>query len=179
MNVWFSFRGLYSFGQATAVVFSQPIFPFEKVGDGLGLDAYFHAAQAGEQKVHLPHKSGLAALGLAARLDGHADLAAFTLQQSPFFRNFMRGEQTLRHEIEALAAHGQVGVLAKRFITVGEKIGAGDLALHHHGAGLPFPGDHVGRFAAGTGLLRKHDAATVSATKPLLGQTDKLLMGHA
>ncbi len=38
--------------------------------------------------------------------------------------------------------------------------------------------NHVRRFTAGAGLLRKHDAATISAAKPLFGQTYKLLMGH-
>ena len=38
------------------------------------------------KEIHFPHQSGLATLGLAARLYRHADFAALRFQQSPFWR---------------------------------------------------------------------------------------------
>jgi hypothetical protein len=42
-------------------------FPFEEFGDGLRLNADFHAAQAGEKKIHLPHEAGCTVLFRLAR----------------------------------------------------------------------------------------------------------------
>src|SRR5581483_10614179 len=105
MDVRLGVRGYDPFWQASAVVFNEAVLPFEKICDGLRLNAYFHAAQAGEQKIHLPHEAGLAALTFAAGLDGHADFAALAFKQPPLGRKLSRGDQALRREIKTLTAH--------------------------------------------------------------------------
>src|SRR4029077_521781 len=60
-NVEFFFGGRQSFGEAAAVVFGHAVLPLEEVGDALGFDANFDAAQAGEQQMHFAAKAGGAA----------------------------------------------------------------------------------------------------------------------
>src|ERR1041385_379166 len=75
MDIRLGFRGRDAFRQASTVVFSEAVLPFQKICDGLRLNADFNAAQAGQQEIHLPHQAGLAALGLATGLYGHTDFA--------------------------------------------------------------------------------------------------------
>jgi hypothetical protein len=67
MHVALRFWRDHAFGQAPAVVLHQAVFPFEEIGDGLRFDADFHAAQAGQQQVHLPHQAGFGALAVRTR----------------------------------------------------------------------------------------------------------------
>lgn len=153
MNVRLGFLGCDSFRQAAAVVFDEAVLPFEKISDGLRLNAYLNAAQAGQEEIHLPHESGLAALALAAGLDGYPNFAAFAFKQSPLGRELIGGDQALWREIKTLAAHGQLGILAEGLLAISKEVGAGDFALYHHGAASSFPADDVWRLTAGAGLL--------------------------
>ena len=178
MNVRLRFLGRDSFRQASAVVLNEAVLPFEKIRDGLRLNAHFYATQAGEQKIHLPHEAGLAALAFAAGLDGNADFTAFAFKQSPLGWKLVHGDQPLRREIKTFTAHGELGILAERLFAIGKEVGAGDFALDYHGAARALPANDVGRLAAGAGLFREDDAATISGTKPLLGEADEDCMGH-
>jgi hypothetical protein len=87
-------------------------------------------------------------------------------------------EEPARREIEAFAAHALPRIFAERLSTISEEIGARYLALDQHGAAFAFPTDHVGRFSAGAGLFREHDAATIITTKPQFGEANELSVGH-
>ena len=104
----------------------------------------------------------MTALGLAARLHGHANVAPFALQESPFFRQLGDGDQALRDKVEALATHGQLGIFAKGLFLVGKKVGTRDLAFHNYRAACAFPGNYVGGFTAGAALLGKNYSTTIS-----------------
>ena len=178
MHVRLGLLGDNSFGQAAAIVFNEAVLPFEKIGDGLRFNADLDAAEAGEEKIHLPHQAGLAALALAAGFDGDTNIAALTFKQSPLGRKLVDDDQALRDEIKALAAHGKLGIFAEGLVAVGEEVSAGDFAFDHHGAAGALPADDVGCLAAGAGLLGEDDAATISGAKPLLGKTDERGVGH-
>ena len=49
VNVMLGRRGHDALGQLAAIVFGEPVLPFEKVSNGLRFDPDFDAAQAGEQ----------------------------------------------------------------------------------------------------------------------------------
>jgi hypothetical protein len=178
MKIGLGFLGHDSFRQVSAVVFDQPVLPLEKVGDGLRLDPHLDSAQAGQQKIHLPHQADLAALALPAGFHGDPDFTAFRFQQSPLGRKFFGGDEPLRNQVEAFAAHRLRGIFAERLVAVGKEVGAGDFALNHHGTAFALPGDDVGRLAARTRLLGKNDAATITGTEPLLGKADERGVGH-
>ena len=76
----------------------------------------------------------------------------------------MRGDQALRHKIEAFTAHCQLWIFAEGLFLVGKEVRARDLAFNHHGAASALPGNHVGRFTAGAALFRKDDATTIFGT---------------
>jgi hypothetical protein len=167
-----------AFRQRAAIVFDQPVFPLEEIGDGLRLNADFDAAQAGEQQVHLPHESGLAALADTRRFGDEGDFAAAGLKQSPAFRQFGFVEQSARREIEALTAHALLRIFAEGLLAVGKKVGAGDLALDDDRAAFALPADDVRSLTAGAGLFRENDAATISAAEPVFGEANELGVGH-
>src|SRR5689334_18976714 len=62
----FFFRGEYSFGQLASVVLGHAVLPFQKLGNGLRLNAHFHPAQTGQQKPHFSDEATLLA-GMAIR----------------------------------------------------------------------------------------------------------------
>src|SRR5258706_10717083 len=57
-DVEFLVSGRQSFWEGAAVVFRHAVFPLEEVGDALGFDAHFDAAQACEQKIHFVTEAG-------------------------------------------------------------------------------------------------------------------------
>jgi len=178
MLILFGFGRRDSFGQAAAVVFGEAVFPLQKISDGLRLDAHLDPAEAGQQKIHLPHQADFGTLGLATGLYRHCDFAAFILQQPPGAWQVALDDHSLGNEIEAFAAHAGFRLLAKGLLAVGEKIGARDFALDQDRAAGIFPADHVGCLAAGARLFGEHDAAAIASPQPLFSQLDELLMGH-
>ena len=66
----------------SAIVFSHAIFPFEKIGDGLRLDADFHSPEAGEEQVHLVTKAA-GGTKIHCGTMGHENFPAPQLKQSP------------------------------------------------------------------------------------------------
>ena len=50
--------GFDACGTGATVVLLHAVFPLEEFGDGLGLDADFHATQAGQQQIHLIGQAG-------------------------------------------------------------------------------------------------------------------------
>ena len=167
-----------TFRQPTPVVVDQTVLPFEEVGDGLRLDANLDPAQAGQKQVHFPHEARSTALAVARGFHYQAHASALAFEQPPFCRELVGADQSRGREVKALTAHAQAGVFAKRLFPIGEEIGPGDLALDQDRAALPFPTNYVRRFSTGTGLFREHDAAAIFPPQPLLGKTDKLLVGH-
>src|SRR5581483_3118605 len=83
------------FGQAAAVVFGHPAFPFKKVSNGLGFDPHLNSSEAGEQKVHLVAKSfrRTKIRGCAAY---HLNISAPQFEQSPARRQFLGSNQASR-----------------------------------------------------------------------------------
>ena len=69
-------------GTGAAVVLLHAVFPLEEFGDGLGLDADFHAAQAGQQQIHLIGQAGRGA-EVAGGAAHDFDLALAQFQQTP------------------------------------------------------------------------------------------------
>src|SRR5438477_5132244 len=53
----FFLRRQKSFRQSAPVVIRHTIFPLEKIGDGLRLNANFHTAEAGEKQIHFMTES--------------------------------------------------------------------------------------------------------------------------
>ena len=68
-------------------------------------------------------------------------------------------------------------LLAEKFFAIGEKVGAGNLALYQHRMAGALPSDGIGHLAGRTSLLGENDAAAVG-TQPLHGFLDQLKVGH-
>jgi len=164
-------------GINAAVIFQKPVLPFKKLGDGLRLDADFHAAQAGQQQVHFVFHAGGGALAAAWGLDAQFHPAPGAFQQAPARGQFLGRNQAGACQIETLAAQGDLRVLAEGFEAVGEEVGAAHFAFHHYRTAFAFPADGVGHLAAGASLFRKHHAAAVAA-QPVNGELDQLGVGH-
>ena len=58
VSIRFLVRRGNPFRQSAAVVLGHAVLPLQKFGDGLRLDAHFHAAQTCQQQVHLFHQPG-------------------------------------------------------------------------------------------------------------------------
>src|SRR6185437_4962341 len=71
-----------SFRQRAAIVVRHAVFPLEKVGNGLRLNANLDPAQAGKQQIHLVTKSGGGA-HFCGRVDNLFYLAVAEFEQSP------------------------------------------------------------------------------------------------
>jgi hypothetical protein len=178
MDVGLGFRRDDAFRQTSAVVFNEAVLPFEEFGDGLGLNADFHPAQAGEKQIHLPHEAGFTALAVARRLHRQAHFARLAFQQSPALWQFLRGDHSRGSQVKTLTTHALRWVFAAELFPVGKEISAGDFAFNQHGAVLAFPADHVRGFPAGAGLFRQDDSATVTSPQPVFPHTDQLSVGH-
>ena len=164
-------------GHRSAIVFGHAIFPLEKVGYRLRFDANFYPPQACQQQVHFVTKASRRAK-IRGRFVNDSDFPSSQLEQSPACRQLVGTDDPCRSQVKALASHADVGLYAKWFFSVCEKVAAGNFALQHHRMAAALPADGIWSFAAGATLLGKNDAATISGAKPMLGHADKLLMGH-
>ena len=160
----------------SAIVFRHAIFPLEKIGYRLRLDANFNSPEAGQQQIHFVTKAPRRT-EIGGGLMHDSDFPTPQLDQSPARRQFVRSDDSGGSKVKALTSHPDVGLYAKWFFSVCEEVAAGDFALQHHGMAAALPADGIWSFAAGATLLGKHNTAAIAA-QPCDGFFYQLRMSH-
>ena len=122
-GIRFFLRGCEALGHRPAIVFRHAIFPFEKIGDRLRLDANFDPLEAGEKQVHFVAKAPCQA-EVGGGVMNQSNFPAPKFEQSPACRQFVSTDDAGRREVETLASHTDAGLHAKRFFLVREEIAA-------------------------------------------------------
>src|ERR1700683_4935934 len=102
-SIRFLLRGNQPFRQTASVVFGHPVFPLEKIGDGLRLNSNFHPPQTRQQKIHFVLETSWRPQILSRRLDAHR-LAPAHFQQSPSRRQFIDPYENRRSQVITLTA---------------------------------------------------------------------------
>src|ERR1700723_1633378 len=175
-SVGFFIFGDQAFRERAAVVLGHTIFPLEKIGDVLWLNANLHAPQTREQEIHLVLESG----GGTQILDRHVHslyLAPARSQQTPACGQLLGLYQAPRSKVIALTADSALWPLPEGLGAIGQEIGARHFALDQHGMALALPADGVRHLAADASLFAEHHAAAI-APQPSDRHRNQFRMSH-